>query len=89
MSKIRSKEFADFVNDGKPRAFGKLVMAGDKVWSYNVVIAQVIRECKEINLLTTKFSKTTSTHQRAVELGFQDVWNTGAGSWVLNYKTEL
>ncbi len=87
MAKIRSKEFSDFVADGKPRSFGRLVMAGDKVWSYNVVIAEVYRECKEVNLLTTKFSRTTSTHQSAVELGFKCTGDFRG--WCLNYKSSL
>lgn len=85
MPTIRSKEFANFVTTGKRQRFGELLMVDNKVYSYDMCIAVVHRDAKEISFDTTKVSATTSCHQRAVRNGFNAYLPAG---WVLT-ETKL
>lgn len=85
MAITRYREFAAFVSDGKARTFGELIMCGDRVWSYNTVIAEIDRNTRTINLLTTKFSRTTTRHQSAVSMSGNYLPN----GWVINRVEQL
>ena len=69
MAKIRSNEFVKFVETGKRARFGELLFVGDEVYSYDTKIAIVDRSRKEVYFNPEKYSKTTSCHQKAVEVG--------------------
>ena len=79
MAATRSKEFANFVTTSTRQRFGELLMVDNKVFSYNMCIAVVHRENKEISFDPKKVSRTTSCHQRAVREGF----NRMTAGWVL------
>ena len=85
MSITRSTEFASFVNNGQRQRFGELVMVGNKVFSYDMCIAEVHRESRLIYIDRTKVSATTSSHQRAIEQGF---YKLPAG-WELADRTNI
>lgn len=69
MAKNRYTEFMDFVDDGKPRKYGALHMAGNTVMSYNATIAEIDRSARVIYFNDRSYSRTTSCHQAAVRTG--------------------
>ena len=75
----RYREFINFAEKGKGCKHGSLVMKGDQVWSYAVVIATVDREDRTIEFNEERYSRTTNCHQSAVRLGSsylsKDGWN--------------
>lgn len=70
MATVHHHSFVDFASNGKSQRFGELFMAANEVFSYGVVIAKVDREKKHITFCSKKYSATTSTHQKAISLGF-------------------
>jgi len=80
MASIHYKSFVDFVNTGKTKRHGALVMAGDTVVSYNTIIAKVDRANKVIDFCPKKYSVTTSRHQSAVTTGLSFL----TSGWSLN-----
>jgi len=85
MAITRYREFAAFVSDGKECKYSALRMEGTQVWSYYTVIAEVDRNTRTINLLTTKFSRTTTRHQSAVSMSS----NYLPIGWVINHVEQL
>lgn len=85
MAITRYREFVAFALDGKKRKFSALRMEGNQVWSYHTVIAEVDRSTRTINLLTTKFSRTTTRHQSAVSMSGHYLPN----GWVINHVEQL
>lgn len=66
MARIKYREVAAFLETGKRQRCGELVMVGDQISSYDVVIATVDRAARVVTLDATKYSRTTSGHQQAV-----------------------
>lgn len=66
MARIKYREVEKFLETGKRQRCGELVMVGNLISSYDVVIATVDREARIVTLDCTKYSRTTSAHQQAV-----------------------
>lgn len=68
MATIKHREVQTFCETGKGCVKGNLVLRGASIFSYDVEIATVDRAGKSISLDCTKYSRTTASHQRAVEI---------------------
>lgn len=80
MARIRSTEFVEFAKYGKACKHGALVMKGDEVRSYRMLIAKVDRAERVIMFDNTRVSVTTNCHQHAVSYGYSALQSEG---WTL------
>jgi hypothetical protein len=69
MALYRDSEFVDFCNTGKGHTNGTLVMRGESVYSYDMLIAHVNRNIKLITFFGKTVSRTTTRHQNSVLRG--------------------
>lgn len=86
MAKNRWTEVENFARMGGRADFGALCMRGDSVYSYDMLIAKVDRDNRRITMNSKKVSKTTTMHQRAVEVAAQHL--VDHYRWLRSYDGE-